>query len=301
MKKIKEILKKYDLKPIRYQFIGKTIIVETEKGKWVLKPKERNRSNSVDIYRYLESRAFNYYPKIISDMDDDYEITEYLVRVDMPDDQKMFDMINLVSLLHSKTTYYKEVDEDEYKKIYEDIKNNIEYLYGYYNDLASLIEAKVYMSPSEYTLIRNISKIFSALGFCKREIEEWYKLIKEKRKQRLVILHNNLEIDHFIRNKNSYLISWDKAKEGIPIFDLYKLYKKHCLDYEFSEILKYYEKHYPLLEEEKKLFFILISLPDKIELNGREYDCCRNVSKKMDYLYKTETLIAPYYSKKVNN
>ena len=32
----------------------------------------------------------------------------------MPEEQKMIDMINLVSLLHSKTTFYKEVDEDDY-------------------------------------------------------------------------------------------------------------------------------------------------------------------------------------------
>jgi hypothetical protein len=108
-----------------------------------------------------------------------------------------------------------------------------------------------------------------ALQFCKQEIESWHELIKEKRKQRFVILHNHLEIDHFIKNKNSYLISWDKAKEGLPIFDIYKLYKKHCLDFEFSEILKQYEKNYPLLTEERKLLFVLISLPDIIELNGR--------------------------------
>lgn len=299
MRKINNVLERYNLKANRYRFVGKAVIVETEEGKYVLKPKLRDENS--DIYHYLDSRSFNYYPNIISSKDDDYEIMEYQEEVDMPLDQKMIDMINLVSLLHSKTTYYKEVDESDYKKMYEDVTNNIEYLYGYYNDLATHIETKVYMSPSEYTLIRNISKVYSALSFCKQEIEEWYKLIKEKRKQRFVILHNHLEIDHFIKNKNSYLISWNKAKEGIPIFDIYKLYRKHSLEYEFSEILKQYEKGYPLLEEERKLLFILISLPDKIEFSGSEYDMCREVSKKMDFLYKTDFLITPYYSNKVKN
>ena len=120
MRKINEVLEKYNLKPLRYEFVGKVIIVETEDGKCVLKPKERD-SRASNIYNYLDSRSFNYYPKILSDWDDDVEITEYLDRVDMPDDQKMTDMINLVSLLHNKTTYYKEVDESDYKKIYEDV------------------------------------------------------------------------------------------------------------------------------------------------------------------------------------
>lgn len=298
MKQINERLKKYELKPRRYCFKGKAVMVETEDGKYVLKSKERNKN---DVYQYLESRSFDYYPTILSADNDDYEIIEYQEEVAMPKEQKMMDMINLVSLLHSKTTYYKEVDEADYKEIYEDVTNNIEYLYNYYNDLASYIETRVYMSPSEYTLIRNISKIYGALNFCKQEIEEWYELVKGKRKQRLVILHNHLEIDHFIKNKNPYLISWDKAKEGIPIFDIYKLYRKHCLDYEFLEILKQYEKGYPLLPEERKLFLILISLPDIVELGGREYDTCREISRKMDYLFKTDELILSYYSKNIKN
>ncbi len=296
MKQINECLKRNKLKANRYQFIGRATIIETEDGKYVLK---RKKNETKDIYHYLDSRSFDYYPTILNVRDDDYEITEYQEEVIMPTEQKMFDLINLVSLLHSKTTYYKEVDEADYKKIYEDIANNIEYLFNYYDDIATYIEAKVYMSPSEYTLIRNIAKIYSALNFCKQELEEWYELVKNKRRQRFVVLHNQLELDHFIKNKNPYLISWDKAKEGIPIFDIYKLYKKHCLDYEFIEIFKQYERGYPLLEEERKLLLILVSLPDIMELGEEEYNICRKISKQIDYLFKTDKLILSYYPKEI--
>ena len=154
------------------------------------------------------------------------------------------------------------------------------------------------MSPAEYLLIRNISKVYGALNFCKKEINSWYELIKNKRKQRVVVLHNNLDLSHFIRNKESFLISWNKSKIGIPIFDLYKLYKRHALDFDFLEILKAYEKNYPLLEEERKLFFILIALPTKIEFNQNEYEMCKLISKEIDSLYKSEMLISPYYAEK---
>lgn len=294
MRKINEILKKYDLKPHQYKMVGKTTFIDTDQGRFAIKEKNRNGDNK--IYKYLDSRSFNYYPKIVSDVDDDYEITEYIDEIDMPKEQKALDMIDLVSLLHNKTTHYKEVDESDYKKIYEDVANNIEYLYSYYNDIVSIIETKVYMSPSEYLLIRNISKVYAALSFCKMELEQWYELVKNKRKQRLVVLHNNLELNHFIRNKGSYLVSWNKSKIDIPIFDLYKLYKKHAVDLEFDEILTRYEKNYPLLADERKLFFILIALPDKIEFNRNEYEMCSIISKQIDTVYKTEMLISPYYS-----
>lgn len=288
MLEIAEILKKNHLKTRSYKKMGKAIIVNTNEGKKVVKPKGNN-----DIYEYLESRNFNYFPNVI--LDDKYEILNYEEEIEMPDDQKILDMVRLIALLHNKTTYYKEVLDDDYKKIYEDINNNIEYLNSYYTDIITIIESKEYMSPSEYLLARGISKVFNSLNYSKYEIDKWYEIVKTKRKQRYVVLHNNLELSHFIKNKNTYLISWEKSKIDIPIFDLYKLYKNHSLDYDFSSLLREYEKDYPLLEEERKLLFILISLPDKIEFNSTEYELCVKVGKMLDYLYKTDDLISPYY------
>lgn len=296
MNSLKEIIKKYELKPNCYRKNGNVTIVDSKTGRYVIKEKREDINRN--IYKYLESRNFNYYPKIISDEEDRYQVSEYVEEIEMPEDQKMLDMIELISLLHYKTTHYKEVDEDDYKKIYEDIMNNVDYLRSYYIDVISVIETKVYMSPAEYLLARNISKIFASIEFCRGELEKWYALVKDKRKQRLVVLHNNLELNHFIRNNNSYLISWDKSKIDIPIFDLYKLYKKHALDFDFEVIFRTYEKNYPLLEEERKLLFILITLPDKIEFNDSVYEMCKKISKQIDTIYKTEILLSPYYSAK---
>lgn len=292
MRKFKDILEKYTLKPYRYEVVGKATIIDTDNGRFVIKEKKKDNRK---IYDYLESRNFNYYPKILDD-NGNKQLIEYIEPIYTPREQKIMDMIDLVALLHSKTTHFKEIDEDTYKEIYEDITNNINYLTSYYTDIITIIETKVYMSPSEYLLARNITKIFSALNFCDIELKKWYNIVKQKTKQRLVVLHNNLELDHFIRNKNSYLINWDKAKIDIPVFDLYKLYKKHALEFDFSEILKRYESSYLLLEEEKKLFFILIAIPDKIEFNNSEYENCKLISNKIDIIYKTEKFISPYYS-----
>lgn len=296
MRKISSFLKRKGLKPLRYEMRGKVTIVETDEGKFVIKQKDRN-SNNNPVFSYLDSRNFNYYPKMINTIDDDYEVTEYIDEVEMPLEQKMVDLIDLVSLLHSKTTHFKEIDEDDYKKIYEDINNNIKYLFSYYNDIMTVIESKIFMSPSEYLFARNISKIYGSLNFCQGELEKWQEMMLPKKKQRFVVLHNNLDINHFIRNKKSYLISWDKAKIDLPIFDLYKLYKRHGLNYDFEEILKHYERTYPLLDEERKLLFILISMPNKIEFNKREYEMCKEISYQIDMLYKTEKIISPYYTK----
>ncbi len=298
MRQVNNVLKKYALKPHRYQKEGSVTFVDTEQGRFACK-KNQNKTNS--IYKYLDSRSFGYYPKIVSDENDEFEITQYEEDFEVPSEQKILDLVDLVSLLHNKTTHFKEVDEADYKRIFEDISNNIEYLYSDYNDRMSLIESHIYMSPSEYLLARNISKIYAALSYAKKELDHWYELVGNSRKQRQVVIHNNLDLTHFIRNKNAYLTSWRKARIDMPIFDLYKLYLNHSLEFDFSEILKRYEKNYPLNEHERILLFILIALPDKLELTETEYENCKIIGTLIDRLYKTEILLSPYYSKQENN
>lgn len=293
MTEINEILKKYNIKPRTYKKIKNVILVETDTKKYTIKKK--NKDNQY-IYDYLKTRNFNYMPNIINTPQEKYEITEYIIEYEIPKEQRMLDLIDLVSLLHNKTTHYKETIEKEYDEIYEDLKNNIEHLYGYYNDIITIIETKIYMSPCEYLLARNISIIFSTLNFLEERINKWYKQIKENTKQRYVVLHNNLELDHFIDNEKKYLISWEKSKIGIPIFDIYKLYLKHALEFDFSEILKRYEKNYPLYETERNLLFILILMPQKIEFSDNEYENTKQVREKLDYIFKTRKLVSPYYT-----
>lgn len=294
MYRINDILKKNNLKPRKYTKKNKVMLVETDNGKFAIKEKTSDNRN---IYEYLKSRSFDYMPRIINSEIEDYEVTQYVEGYDIPDEQKILDLIDLVALLHNKTTHYKEVTLDDYKEIYEDLKNNIEYLYTYYMDLITVIESKVYMSPCDYVLARNISKLFSNLEFLNEEIDAWYDLVKEKKKKRLVVLHNNLDLDHFIIGKQGYLTSWNKAKIDIPIFDIYKLYLKHGLEYDFVEIFKRYERNYPLSDDERKLFFILILLPPKLELSKSEYENTLEVGKMIDFIYKTELFVSPYYSK----
>ncbi len=289
MKELKEILKKNSLRVNSYEKLGKVTTISTNNGKYIVKKTKDNK----DIFNYLITRNFNYYPDIIDNFDN-YQITKYINNIKIPDEQKINDLIKLVAILHSKTSYYKELNNSEYKQLYEDLLNNIEYLNEYYNDLINIIDTKVYMSPPEYLLARNISIIFSSLIFCKNKLEKWYKLVNKQDKYRVAVIHNNLKLSHFIKNNNDYLISWDKAKIDLPIFDLYKLYNNHALDFDFYDILKKYEEIYPLKEEELDLFIILISMPNKIEFTDNNYEDCKNIGDELDKIYKTEKFVSEY-------
>lgn len=287
MKLFKKILDKNDLKVDKYTMKGKTMIVNTPLGQFALK-----KGNLDNIYKYLLSRNFEYFPKVI-DSNEDSTIYEFVDDVKYDNEQRAFDLIHTIALLHSKTTYYKDVDIDEYKKIFEETMEKINYIYNYYMDVINIIESKIYMSPSEYLIARNISKIFSCIYFCKNELEQWYEIVKNEKRKRVVTLHNNLKLDNIIRNKSVYLIGWEYSKIDSPIYDFINFYNKYALYFDFRSLLNEYERIFPFKEEEKKLLSVLISIPSKIPNTEKEYNKVKNVRQLLDKIYKTEMILTP--------
>lgn len=287
MRKYKDVIKKYNLKPISYIKKGNALIIDTKEKKYVIKEKIRNP----DIYEYLDSRNFNYYPPVISD--DDYEISEYLNDKFIPEEQKLEELMKLTALLHSKTTYYQKTNIADNKEIYETLNNNILYLKSYYEDIITLIDSKEFMSPAEYLFARNYAKVLDSLSYCEQKVEEWYKKVESNTSERIVVLHNNLSLDHFVYNQDKSLLSWRKAKFGKPIFDLVTIYNRYGNKYDFKEKLSLYEDVYSLKEEEKDLLYIMISMPPKIEFKGSNYELCKEIYNKIELLYKKDKIILP--------
>ena len=155
MNKYKNLIEKNDLKVNKVTIKNNLTIIETPLGKFVIKDNPGN-----NIYDYLLSRGFEYFPKII-DMDNEGILFEYIDEVDYDRDEKAQDFIKVLALLHAKTSYFKRIIPNDNKEIYEKIKNKLIDLNNYYNNLISIIENQEYMSPSEYLLARNISIVFS--------------------------------------------------------------------------------------------------------------------------------------------
>ncbi len=287
MNKSIEILKSI-YKPYRYTIKGKSTILETTCGDFIIKPKNKDIN---ELYTYLTNRGFINYPKIIDSSRDEVNVFEYVEDVKLPKEQKCDDLIEIIASLHNKTSYFKEVSEDRFKSIYEDVLSNINYLSNYYNTLYEIGFNEVYASPSNYIFMRNYYKLNSALEYAKSELENWYSLVTSETKIRVCLIHNNLELNHLLNDK---LISWDNYMIDTPVIDIVKLYKKEWKNINFSEILERYMYKFPLLEYEKKLLFILISMPPEIKKSDNEFEKCKVVSEVMDYVFKTEELIRPY-------
>ena len=285
---LRNILNKYNINPSIVTIRGNTKIFNNQ---IVIKP--RVNYDIMKSYNYLKSRAFDYFPYPI-EIDGDYEVYPYIDNTDEPIEQRAQDLIYLISLLHSKTTFYREIDTDRIKEIYEGIVEKVNYLDNYYNNLMDNIEKEVYMSPASYLIARNINIIFGSIYYVKENIEKWYKLVENKNNIRNVFIHGNINLDHYRKSDKSYLISFNKSRIDSPIYDLLSFYKNHYLNMDFKDLFKFYESKYPLKEEERLLLFTYMAIPPIIEINDNEYKMCIKINKIIDYLYKTSNLIMDY-------
>ena len=285
---LKALTDKY--KPLKYTIKGKTINLFSTTGDYVIKPTNKNIN---ELFKYLSSRNFSNFPKIV-EQNDKYVTYEYVNSLDTPKEQQLLDMILVVSKLHNKTAYFKEVTEDKYTEIYDNIKSNILFLKDYYSKKYDEAFNEIYSSPSNYYFLLNYSLINNDLVFIENELDEWFNLVKEQNRQRVCLVHNNLSLDHYLRSDKPYLVSWDNSRIDMPIYDLVNLYHNHYLDFDFSSIFKQYLSKYPLTEEETILFHTLISIPNKIEYSVSEYKTVINIRKLLDYIYKTSNLLKEY-------
>ena len=114
---IREFLDKNRLITKKITIKGNVIILDTEDKTYVIK---RNNKNLDELFKYLKSRTFTYFPKIIYKTNN-YNFFEYINDIKMPKEEKAIDIFRIIANLHSKTTFYKEVDENYYKEIYENI------------------------------------------------------------------------------------------------------------------------------------------------------------------------------------
>jgi len=266
---------------------GKVYIIKDENHVYVIKL----NTNNYDIYKYLLSRDFINFPENLNQRNDNYDISLYIEDVKTLKNQKVEDLLRIISLLHNKTAYTREIDLDEIKEIYEELNNKIKNTKEYYLKLNDNIDSKIFFSPSEYLLVRNISLIYYLLEYSNKLLNEWYINIKEDKTIRVALLHNNISIDHLIINNNLYLISWDKAYFNSPIYDIEEFYRKYYSDIKLNDMFKIYNEKNKLNILEKKLLLVKLSIPKIINLSNNTYLDCKKIYEEITFLNKINEFI----------
>ena len=284
------ILKKENIHPIAYKKINSVYLVSDKTITYAIKL----NTNNYDIYKYLLSKGFNYFPDNYSNINVNYDITKYIIPLEVNQTEKVNDYLKLLSILHFKTSYKREVNLDEIKINYEKIINEINDLRRYYISINDKLDKERFLSPADYLLLRNITLIYSVLNIIEKLLNKTYEKIKDSKSIRVALLHNNLSLDHLIINEGEYLISWDKSYFDSPINELNSFYRKYYNYIDINDFLLIYEKSNKLSAIEKTLLIIVLSVPKKIEFINNNYENTVLVNNEINYLKSIYELITKY-------
>jgi len=287
---IKYIKNHFDFKINKYIKKNNTSLIDTNKGRFLVKEKKHD---NYELFKYLKSCNFNNFIDLYS-ADDRYEVYPYVEKIEYSFEQKALDIVYVITLLHNKTTFYKQLDIDLVKRIYEDITNKLIYLTNFYDELLLSIENDRYTSPSKYLFLRNCSIIFNSIDASKYYIDKWYNLMKDKNNYRVCTIHNNLDIDHLIKTDNLVLVSWNNSCKASPVYDLLSLYNNTYDKLSFSTLYDAYNSRYPLLKEEEYLLFCLMLFPSKLNFSFGEVLNTKSVYELSSYLISANDFVSQY-------
>lgn len=278
MLNIEECLAKYDIQVKRITYFEKYIIIDSENEKYLLKKKD---SNKEELFNHLKQINYNYYMPLINEYSDYYELYPYYDDNISGKYTKAKEMLYALALLHIKTTTYIDYNQDELKEIYEDTNNLIDNLTKYYLDLQDYLEGIEFLSPAQYLLMKNISRIHYLLRLAKNNLEDWFKDLESVRE---VLLINNVSLNNFRVGEASYFVDFKDAKNGLVVYDLVNFYKNEVLNVDFFSLFSFYNSKYNLNKDELELFYTLICIPERITFTKNNYLDTLRVRRLVDYV-----------------
>ena len=233
------------------------------------------------IIDYLKSINYEYCNESL-DNSDQYELYDYEEEYENKEAKEKELLKGLLSL-HQKTIIEIE-NKEEIDKLYEELKEKIDERMKYYLDLHDYIEEIEYFNPEEYLLIKNLSKFYHLLRLARYKLDNWYQ--NSNNKYREVLLLGNVSLNNFIFGNKSYFISFDRSTRGNIVYDLVDFYQNEMLDFNYL-----FEEYNILNDNEKNLFYSLISIMPKIKFTNNHYDNTLNTRKIIDYIDNTLYLL----------
>ena len=273
----------------KIEYRGKLKYVTLDGRKFVIK--EKKRYDIDKVYQYLEDHGINHFIKPCEIREKEL-VFPYIESSLLEKEEKAERLIYVLSLWQNKTTIYKKLDMDLIKENYEEKKRRIAYLFSYYHDLQDAIETHVYMAPSEYLFIRNVSMIYSSLFYASHFLEEWYQEVQKNKNMRFTYCHGKCELSHFSGGQEGCFISLEKAHLGYVWEDFLFFYQKHLQELDMISLYHFYQHKYPYRKEEKLFFFFVLSLPPKIDLYPNSFQKCQELVSFYDEIKLTEEFLS---------
>jgi spore coat protein YsxE len=302
------ILFYYDLYPQSIEDCGKIKKVTTSRGVFALKETTITRHQAdefIHALRKLTKLGFTQAVPILPTKFGEYtlstgthtyylmpwiEANEYTSRDSQ--EQKLASQLGTIHRLTVKTQPFLKENVDE---SYQQLLRRWEMRRLTLNRFADEAERKTYMSPFELTFLTHAYMLDQMAEAAKNHLEKWYELCLDKEKYRTVLCHGRVNRSHafFTHDNEPLLLNFERACIDTPARDIASFCRysfRHAYWIE-EEVLKWfmnYERHLPLLEEEKHLICSYLNFPEPIAFAVDAYISSKGTLREFEHVQRLE-------------
>ena len=285
------ILKQYNLKSNHVETIGKVKKVSTSKGTYALKAIPENSDlKFVNTIESLYRKGYTSFVPIYKTVTGKYFVQNkhhfhYLMPwiagdQDRQRDDRHEQLFSELARLQMATVNDHNIDDKELEQHYKELKSRWDERRKNLEAYIDNCERQIYMSPFELQFATYYHETMQACHFARSRLDEWYELVKEKKKFRAALTLGKVSTTHFLYDQKdkSYFSSYERAKMGPPFNDLVGFYYKSLRSYPVTSDESYqwfttYTNRFPLEDEEIQLFLSYLAYPEPI------YRCVENYVK----------------------
>lgn len=286
------ILFQYDIRPTNMEDWGKVKKIYANQGTFALKETSLSQEAKevvIHSYRKLERLGFKQivpiYPTkygeyLVSTSTKDYYLMPWIeeepFQSRVSKEEIIIDQMGIIHRLTAKTEEFsKEAIEESYKSLMQRWELRTLDLQRF----AEVAESRTYMSPFELAFLTHYHHLMIMVEEAKRYLTNWYEQCIKKEKYRTVLCHGKLSRHHtmFTERGEPYIFNFERASMDTPARDI-ALFCRHSFGFSLwneEEMLRWfqaYERHLPLLNEEKELLMGYLSFPEPILFSIQMYN-----------------------------
>lgn len=196
----------------------------------------------------------------------------------------------MLAYIHTHSCYNLKVNQEYFKQVYNDTLKIINERIYYYDDLMSKYEVLKYKSPSQWLFVLNYQRIIKSLKEAVFYLKKYMICVENKNSIRVSLIYKHFHYEHiFLKNKK--LISLDRMKIDLPIYDIYDIYQRlPDILFDLDCFSDSYLKIMNLNDDEVLLLSTLLKIIPVIYLENDEINNIIKLSRLLYYIDSIDSL-----------
>jgi len=197
----------------------------------------------------------------------------------------------LLAMIHNRSYYSLKVNIGYFKSMIEQLNEMIVARLEYYTNKLQQFEFNYFKSPAEWEFALNFPLFIKQLEQSRNFLSLFENISESLTSVRLSLVYMNFNVKHISLQANM-LLSIDKIRIDLPIYDLYDLFlHQDTMVYENGLLVESYLHKFMLYDYERVLLACLLTCIPLLEFSKDEVDNVIRITKLLNYIDSSQQFI----------